>query len=144
MSYIMKLYMHCVEQSMIGTSKIIFLARCSIVIFPKSCVITQTAVRVMRAIWILILQKCRKICQRILHSKASELLIRLGVIGKTEINKVYEIIRLILIQRNLRKIAQNRFFERDSYRCVATASSLTFILNNRVAFGWCIQFMNIQ
>ena len=30
----------CVEQSMVGTSKIMFLARCSIVIFPKTCVIT--------------------------------------------------------------------------------------------------------
>lgn len=30
----------CVEQSMVGTSKIMFLARCSIVIFPKICVIT--------------------------------------------------------------------------------------------------------
>ena len=35
-----RLQMNCVEQSMVGTSKIMFLAQCSIVIFPKTCVIT--------------------------------------------------------------------------------------------------------
>ena len=35
-----QLQMNCVEQSMVGTSKIMFLAQCSIVIFPKTCVIT--------------------------------------------------------------------------------------------------------
>ena len=35
-----RLQMNCVEQSMDGTSKIMFLARCFIVIFPKTCVIT--------------------------------------------------------------------------------------------------------
>lgn len=35
-----QLQMNCVEQSMAGTSKIMFLVRCSIVIFPKTCVIT--------------------------------------------------------------------------------------------------------
>ena len=32
--------MNCVEQLMAGISKIMFLERCFIVIFPKTCVIT--------------------------------------------------------------------------------------------------------
>ncbi len=35
-----QLQMNCEEQSMAGISKIMFLARCSIAIFPKTCVIT--------------------------------------------------------------------------------------------------------
>ena len=35
-----RLQMNCVEQSMVGTSKIMFLARCSIATFPKICAIT--------------------------------------------------------------------------------------------------------
>ena len=34
-----RLQMNCVEQSMVGTSKIMFWVRCSIVTFPKTCVI---------------------------------------------------------------------------------------------------------
>ena len=35
-----RLQMNSVKQSMVGTLKIMFLAQCSIVIFPKICVIT--------------------------------------------------------------------------------------------------------
>lgn len=35
-----RLQMNCVEQLMAGISKIMFLERCFIVIFPKTCVIT--------------------------------------------------------------------------------------------------------
>ena len=34
-----RLQMNCVEQSMVGTLKIMFLAQCSIVIFPRTCAI---------------------------------------------------------------------------------------------------------